>query len=391
MDLRVDKDSPLPLYYQLVEQLKQMISDGKLKPRTRLPSEMDLSRKVGISPMTVRQAYTQMVNDGLLYRRHGKGTFVSEAPQAPAPSGFKKAGIDFGVLFFNLSVSLTGTMYETEEGEHQAGTFSTELLLGIERSCAKRNFRMHLLNVNGRSIHGGDNAVVEELLSKRRMDGLILAGRPVDAKDMEFLLSLGVPAVAADCDYGREELPTILLDDAAFSRLALDSLARKGYERVALMTGPYHSVNKTPRRGFRMLEGFREAVERNGLKASSCKCLECELDVFKAEALAKGLMASSRRPQAILTDGDTLALGVCKALDSLGLKVPGDVEVLNYADAKFSPCAFICKPMGRMAELAVDLLDRSVRDIPLTSSRIVIPLDEGASVLGGKPLSSTMA
>jgi GntR family transcriptional regulator len=74
----IDKNSPLPMYYQLEEQIKQMIDSGQLKPSNILPSERELSDTYKISRMTVRQAIINLVNKGYLYRLKGKGTFVSE-------------------------------------------------------------------------------------------------------------------------------------------------------------------------------------------------------------------------------------------------------------------------------------------------------------------------
>lgn len=73
----IDKHSPLPLYFQLEEQIKKSIESEELQPGDTLPSERELSENYQISRMTVRQAITNLVNKGYLYREKGKGTFVS--------------------------------------------------------------------------------------------------------------------------------------------------------------------------------------------------------------------------------------------------------------------------------------------------------------------------
>ena len=67
----------LPLYLQLQEVLKDDIQNGRLKPGDQLPPERELSEQFRMSRMTVRQALNQLVNDGLLFRVQGKGTFVA--------------------------------------------------------------------------------------------------------------------------------------------------------------------------------------------------------------------------------------------------------------------------------------------------------------------------
>jgi GntR family transcriptional regulator len=76
--MALDKRNPIPLYYQLAEQLKEQIQSGKLKPGVQLPSERELSEQVGISRMTVRQAIAYLVRDGALVVKQGIGTFVAE-------------------------------------------------------------------------------------------------------------------------------------------------------------------------------------------------------------------------------------------------------------------------------------------------------------------------
>jgi GntR family transcriptional regulator len=74
----INKNSPIPLYYQLEENIKQLIEKGELRPGDSLPAEREYAEKYQISRMTVRQAFTQLVNEGYLHRIQGKGTFVSE-------------------------------------------------------------------------------------------------------------------------------------------------------------------------------------------------------------------------------------------------------------------------------------------------------------------------
>ncbi|XJZ26445.1 GntR family transcriptional regulator [Bacillota bacterium Lsc_1132] len=74
----INKNSPIPIYYQLEEHIRELIEKGELRPGDPLPAEREYAEKYQISRMTVRQAFTKLVNDGYLYRLQGKGTFVAE-------------------------------------------------------------------------------------------------------------------------------------------------------------------------------------------------------------------------------------------------------------------------------------------------------------------------
>jgi GntR family transcriptional regulator len=76
--MAVDKQSPIPRYYQLVEIINERIRLGELQPGAQLPSERELSERYGISRMTVRQAIHYLVREGHLVTHHGLGTFVAE-------------------------------------------------------------------------------------------------------------------------------------------------------------------------------------------------------------------------------------------------------------------------------------------------------------------------
>lgn len=75
----IKKDSPIPYYFQLEEILREAIEGGKWVPDQQIPSEPELCEILDVSRTVVRQALNELVNEGLLYRRRGKGTFVARS------------------------------------------------------------------------------------------------------------------------------------------------------------------------------------------------------------------------------------------------------------------------------------------------------------------------
>jgi GntR family transcriptional regulator len=72
----VDPHSPLPLYVQIITDLKAMIGSGRLKPLDMLPPEVELSKAYGVSRQTMRQAILRLVDENILERKAGRGTVV---------------------------------------------------------------------------------------------------------------------------------------------------------------------------------------------------------------------------------------------------------------------------------------------------------------------------
>ena len=80
LSLTIDKARPTPAYLQLKEQLTRAIEDGALAPGTALPSERTLAVDLGLSRMTVRRAFEELVGAGVVEQRQGSGTFVRARP-----------------------------------------------------------------------------------------------------------------------------------------------------------------------------------------------------------------------------------------------------------------------------------------------------------------------
>lgn len=74
---RINRHSPQPLYYQLYEILRGHIQRSEWKPGDVIPSESELIEQYGVSRTTVRQVLDMLVNEGLIYRERGRGSFVA--------------------------------------------------------------------------------------------------------------------------------------------------------------------------------------------------------------------------------------------------------------------------------------------------------------------------
>lgn len=77
-NIKLDKDSPIPLYYQLKDLIKFEIQQDNLSSGDPIPSERELVEMCQISRPTVRQAINELVSEGLLIREKGRGTFVAK-------------------------------------------------------------------------------------------------------------------------------------------------------------------------------------------------------------------------------------------------------------------------------------------------------------------------
>lgn len=85
-DMQIDRSYPLALYQQIVEQIKDRICDGRLPVGARLPTVRQLAAELGVTRLTVQNAYAELQNAGWIEATVGRGTFVSQKAQ-PASFG----------------------------------------------------------------------------------------------------------------------------------------------------------------------------------------------------------------------------------------------------------------------------------------------------------------
>jgi len=81
MEFQVDPTTRVPIYRQLMDQIRLAVARGRLKPGSRLPSVRVLSRELVVNPNTIARVYTELEREGVLNTRPGLGVFVAE-PQA---------------------------------------------------------------------------------------------------------------------------------------------------------------------------------------------------------------------------------------------------------------------------------------------------------------------
>lgn len=81
MKFALDRSSPVPLYFQVSQQIEEAIHNGELPPGARLENEIGMADRSGLSRPTIRRAIQELVNKGLVVRHRGIGTQVVDNPQ----------------------------------------------------------------------------------------------------------------------------------------------------------------------------------------------------------------------------------------------------------------------------------------------------------------------
>lgn len=81
ISLQIDPHSGVPVYRQIMEQIKYQGASGLLRPGGQLPSIRELAIALAVNPTTIVKAYTELEHEQVIEMRHGKGAFLADAPQ----------------------------------------------------------------------------------------------------------------------------------------------------------------------------------------------------------------------------------------------------------------------------------------------------------------------
>ena len=214
-----------PLYQGIKQDLLDKIYAGLLKSDAQIPSEKELSEQFKVSRITVRRALEELEEEGFIYRRQGKGTFVSL--HIPAMEGAKgKKRTETGKMVIGVIMS------------HLDSPFQVSLLQSIESELIDR---MQLHGVHGLIIYPVDGAFYSEKILRLTMDGF-----PV------VLVDRYLPGINTSCVYS---------DDRRGGQLLGEYLVSRGHREIALFSqDPKETICLMNR-----IDGFTNAVLAAGI------------------------------------------------------------------------------------------------------------------------------
>ena len=192
----IDKQSPIPIYRQIQSQLKQLILEGQFNPHDMLPSENELAQRYQVSVMTVRQAMNQLVNEGLIYRERGRGTFVARQPIVQPLQRFQSFSEHIAArgLIPSAQILIFETVTAPQEVALALELQPVDPVLRIKRLRLTDNRRVGIHDSYLRGVHFNQTALAEY----GSLYALLEAQRVVLAEQEEML-----EAVAADEEASR--------------------------------------------------------------------------------------------------------------------------------------------------------------------------------------------
>lgn len=337
-------------YREILEKIQEDIALGKYKPGQRLPSETELVRRYGASRMTVFRAMHELQTLGIVVRRIGSGTFVSQASST--------GSYVFGLLIPELGQTeifevICKGMMEAPQAIHHSLLWGNSAPQENEKEEIAEQLCRHYIS---RKVSGVFFAPVEFTPGRHEANHRIVAA----------LTKARIPVVLLDRCIERypqrSNYDLVGIDNRRTAYLITEHLIKGGAKKIAFFARP----NSAPTVDAR-IAGYREVLQSLGkLSGPDLVILGDASDPkFVKQVLKKD------RPDAFICANDHTAGNLMHTLLSIGQRIPEDVRMVGFDDVKYARLLPVplttqhqpCKEIGRIA-LAV-MLDRIANpDLP---------------------------
>jgi LacI family transcriptional regulator len=231
--------------------------------------------------------------------------------------------------------------------------FFTELATAIEAAAQERGYHVFLCNA-------GDTPDRElasiRLLQERRADGLILCSSRLPDDLLRQLLAQHHPIVLVNRRLEAPGSVQIRADYARGGYLATRHLLDRGHRDVAAITLLAETANSREK-----LNGYFQALEEAGIAPDPALIARGPSHVTGGYDAAMRLLQPPRRLSAIFVYSEAMAIGVLRACDVLGLRVPDDVAIVAFGGGRLSamvhpPLSTIHVPLYSMGRRAFEML-----------------------------------
>ncbi len=355
---------PASKHHQVFATLLREIQSGRWKEGERLPSEAQLVDRFGHSRITVGRALRDLQAAGLISRRAGSGTFVSQLAQSP-----KSARFSFGLLIADLGETdifepiCRGMMASPLAREHALiwGSAAIDATASDTERRSERAWQLCRQYIE-REVDGVFFAPVEMSPVAGDLNHRIVRAFD-DARIPVVLLDRTVTPYP---DPGHHDL--VGIDNRRAGYVMTDHLLQLGAQRIVFVRLPNTAPTVDAREA-----GYREAMyaRRSQFDQLESTRLDPE-DAAQVKALLK-----DRNPDAILCANDRTAGRLMHTLRRLGVRVPDDVRLVGIDDVEYAPLlpvplTTLRQPTHQLGAVALSVMLARVaqRDLPARDTRL---------------------
>lgn len=314
----------IPLYQMVQEYIRDLITSQALKVGDRIPTEKELMERFGVSKITVVNALSGLVNERIITRVPGKGTFVSdpeyEIPTTAPKGAVKQIHTTGGETRTRLIGLIMPSIYDY---------FTIRLVHGIQQALNENDYRCIIYLSEG-NIDKEKEAI--QTCIKIGVDGLLIF--PVDEELFnEEILSMkfaGFPFVLIDRYLPGVETHYIASDGRLGVNMAVNYLWELGHRDIAICSdSPLQTVTVQER-----IDGYMNAFKEKGSLINPAHIVTgFEIgSLEQAETHPLYRYIQNRMATAYITLNGSLGVKIYQIARQAGLKVPEDISIISFDD-----------------------------------------------------------
>lgn len=208
--------------------------------------------------------------------------------------------------------------------------FFATLVKGAE-DCARQNEYSILICNTSEKME--DELVYLQLLSRRRIDGMLLASTGKNDEMISRLIDRGMHIVFIDRKLDGITAPSVLSENEEGAYQATMHLISLGHTRIGIVVG-LPEVSTTTER----LHGYEHALSKNGITMDDALVTYGGSQIEGAELACEKLFNLPDRPSAVFAGNNLMTIGVMKQLRKFGIRCPQDVSVVGFDDFEWASC-----------------------------------------------------
>lgn len=336
------QDSDKPKYLILKDTLIDMISNRTLNPGDKIMSENELSLQYGISRHTVRQALSEMVNEGWLFKLQGKGTFVSNSPNTARER--KTVAVMISYLNDYIFPSIISGIDRV----------LSPLGINILLFCTDNNYdkeRQSLENISAQKI---DALIVEPTKGALPNPNL---------NYYQQLMQRCIPILFIHAEYGELCASSIVQDDEMAGKIATEHLLKLGHSQIG---GIFKSDYQ---QGLLRHSGYVKAQSDAGVPSKNKTVwfedfIEFENPDSEAYRSTLNIIKSST---ALVCYNDQVAQKVLDICRKNNINVPEELSVVSFDDSQ----------MAVASDIKLTTISHPKEKLGEEAARVILELIEG--------------
>ncbi|MEZ0537828.1 LacI family DNA-binding transcriptional regulator [Caldicellulosiruptoraceae bacterium PP1] len=211
-----------------------------------------------------------------------------------------------------------------------------------------------------------------ELGKEKLVDGILLATARVPKEDI-LNASLHVPLVLA-CEYIKENnISTVSIDNIKAAFAGTKHLIDLGHRRIAFINGPKKIILSQDR-----LEGFIKACKEHKIPINNGFIINGDFSIESGYQIMNNLLEMNKKPTAVFSANDQMAVGAIKAIKDKGLKVPDHIAIVGFDDIPLSTViepqlTTISQPKYEIGKQAMQLLIEKIEEKNYKNKQIILP------------------